>query len=63
MATTQDDRIAELQRAITELQGKLGAALAQRSSEYGERIVVQCANSGGRHVRWNDATSGHSERA
>jgi two-component system, NtrC family, sensor kinase len=43
MATTQDDRIAELQRAITELQGKLGAALAQRSSEYGERIAHQAA--------------------
>jgi hypothetical protein len=37
MATTQDDRIAELQRAIRELQEKLDAALAQRSSEYGER--------------------------
>ena len=43
MATTQDDRIAELQRANAVLQEKLDAALAQRSSEYGERIAHQAA--------------------
>ena len=43
MAITQDDMIAELQRTVAALQEKLDAALAQRSSEYGERIEHQAA--------------------
>ena len=43
MATTQDDMIAELQRTIAELQRERDAALALRSSEYGERIAHQSA--------------------
>ena len=43
MATTQDDMIAELQRTIVELRRERDAALAQRSSEYGERIAHQAA--------------------
>ena len=43
MATTQEDTIAELQRTVAALQEKLDAALAQRSSEYGERIEHQAA--------------------
>ena len=50
MATTQDNRIADLQRTIAELRQERDtarverdAALAQRSSEYGERIEHQAA--------------------
>ena len=46
MATTQDEMIAELQRAIAELRQELAerdAELAQRNSEYGERIEHQAA--------------------
>ena len=43
MATTQGDRIAGLQRTIEVLQEKLDAALAQHSSEYGERMAHQAA--------------------
>jgi two-component system, NtrC family, sensor kinase len=50
MATTQDDRIDELQRAIAELRqdrdtarAARDAALAQRNSEYGERMEQQAA--------------------
>ena len=50
MATTQDERIADLQRAIAELRQERDtarverdAALAQRNTEYGERIEHQSA--------------------
>ena len=50
MATTQDDRITDLQRAIAELRqerdtarAERDAALAQRDSDYGERIEHQSA--------------------
>jgi hypothetical protein len=43
MATTQDDMIAELERAIAELRRERDAALAERNSEYGERIEHQAA--------------------
>ena len=43
MATTQDDMIAELQRANVELRRERDAALAQRNTEYGERIEHQAA--------------------
>jgi GAF domain-containing protein/nitrogen-specific signal transduction histidine kinase len=50
MATTQDEMIAELQRASTELRrerdtarAERDAALAQRDSDYGERIEYQAA--------------------
>jgi two-component system, NtrC family, sensor kinase len=53
MATTQDDRIADLQRAIAELRQERNAArvqrdaaLAQRNTEYGERIEHQAATIG-----------------
>jgi hypothetical protein len=41
MATTQDDTIAELQRANAELRRERDAAMALRNSEYGERIAHQ----------------------
>ena len=50
MATTQDETIAELQRAITVLRqerdgarAERDAALAQRNTEFGERIEHQAA--------------------
>ena len=44
MATTQDDMIAELQRTIRGTAARnCDAALAQRNSEYGERIAHQAA--------------------
>ena len=46
MTATQDDMIAELQRANAELRQDLAArdaTLAQRNSEYGERIEHQAA--------------------
>ena len=43
MATTQDDVIAELQRANAELRRERDAALAQHSSGYDERIAYQAA--------------------
>ena len=43
MATTQDDMIAELQRANAELRRERDAAMALRNSEYGERIAHQAA--------------------
>src|SRR6478672_2901965 len=46
MATTQDGAIAELQGTITELRHELSerdAALAQRNTEFGERIEHQVA--------------------
>src|ERR1041385_468599 len=46
MASTKDDMIAELQRANAELRRKLNereAALAQRDSDYDERIAHQAA--------------------
>jgi PAS domain S-box-containing protein len=45
MAATQDDMIAELQRANAALQEKLDSTLAQRNSEYGERIAHQAATN------------------
>ena len=41
MATTQDDMIAELQRANAELRRERDAAMALRNSEYGERIAIR----------------------
>ena len=41
MTATQDDMIAELQNANAALQARLDAALAQRNSEYGERIDIR----------------------
>ncbi len=43
MTAKQDDTIAELQRTIAELRRERDAALAQRNSEYGERIEQQAA--------------------
>src|SRR4249919_646222 len=43
MTATQDATIAELQRANIALQERLDAALAQRATEYGERIEHQAA--------------------
>ena len=43
MTATQEDMIAELQRANVELQQRLDAALAQRNSEFDERIEQQAA--------------------
>ena len=43
MATTQDETIAELQRANVKLRQERDAALAQRNSESGERIDHQAA--------------------
>ena len=50
MATTQDDRIADLQRAIAELRQERDnarverdAALARHNTEFGERIEYQAA--------------------
>jgi light-regulated signal transduction histidine kinase (bacteriophytochrome) len=43
MTATQDDLIAELQRANAELHERLKAALAQRNSEYGARVAHQAA--------------------
>src|ERR1700676_446827 len=43
MTATRDDRIAELQHTIAELRQERDAALAQRNSEYGERIEQQAA--------------------
>ena len=43
MATTQDDLIAELQRANAELRQERDAALTQRDSDYSERIAHQAA--------------------
>ena len=43
MTATQDDTIAELQNANAALQARLDAALAQRTSDYDERIKHQAA--------------------
>jgi signal transduction histidine kinase len=43
MTATQDDMIAELQRANMDLQQRLDAALARRDSDYNERIEHQAA--------------------
>jgi two-component system NtrC family sensor kinase len=43
MTATQDDMIAELQRANVDLQQRLDAALARRDSDYNERIEHQAA--------------------
>ena len=43
MATTQDEMIIELQDTIAALQVRLDAALAQRNSDYGERVKHQAA--------------------
>jgi GAF domain-containing protein len=43
MATTQEDMIAELQRANAELRRQRDSAMALRNSEYGERIAHQSA--------------------
>jgi signal transduction histidine kinase len=43
MTATQDDMIAELQRANVDLQQRLDAALARRDSDYKERIAYQAA--------------------
>jgi two-component system, NtrC family, sensor kinase len=43
MTATQDDIIAELQRANVDLQDRLDAALARRDSDYNERIEHQAA--------------------
>lgn len=43
MTATQDDMIAELQRASVNLQQRLDAALARRDSDYNERIEHQTA--------------------
>jgi two-component system NtrC family sensor kinase len=43
MTATQDDMIAELQRANEDLQQRLDAALARRDSDYNERIEHQAA--------------------
>ncbi|MEA2896872.1 MAG: hypothetical protein QOJ84_2487 [Bradyrhizobium sp.] len=43
MTATQDDMIAELQRANVDLQQRLDAALARRDSDYTERIEHQAA--------------------
>jgi two-component system, NtrC family, sensor kinase len=43
MTATQDDMIAELQRANVDLQHRLDAALARRDSDYTERIEHQAA--------------------
>ena len=43
MTATQDDMIAELQNTIGALQVRLDAALAQRNSDYDERIKHQAA--------------------
>jgi two-component system, NtrC family, sensor kinase len=43
MTATQDDMIAELQRANVDLQQRLAAALARRDSDYNERIEHQAA--------------------
>ena len=43
MTATQDEMIAELQRTIAELRRERDAALAQRSSDYDERVTHQAA--------------------
>src|SRR5882762_7681996 len=43
MTATQDDMIAELQRANVDLQQRLDATLARRDSDYNERIEHQAA--------------------
>ena len=43
MATTQDELIAELQRANAELRRERDAVMALRNSEDGERIAHQAA--------------------
>lgn len=43
MTATQDETIAEPQRAVVALQERLGAALTTRTSEYDERVAQQAA--------------------
>ena len=44
MATTREETIAELQRAIAELRQERDAALASRASDYSEQAAHQAAN-------------------
>ena len=46
MTATQDDTIAELQRTVGDLRRERDAALAQRTSEFSERIEHQAATVG-----------------